>query len=178
MVSLSLPNVGGDKPFSQKLKEQNPDIVPIDLVCITDGAVVECLDEGPHPVMGGKAFPAWQSVSPTPSRQRILAMLRKRDGAGNPVWYATKPGVRVWDKDINRYVDAPVITAEMKPLQDAHAAIRDDRARAGRALMEKKKAEAAEQQAATEQTVINALGKLLGKAESSTKAAPSKKEGA
>lgn len=161
---VSVPQVGFDRPFNERLKASSPNNVPVELVCITDGSVIECIDEGPHPVMDGKAFPQWSTTSPSQGRQRILALLRKRDAAGNPLFYATKPGVRVWDKDISRFVDAPTITPELKPVQDAHAAIRADRARHGEKLMEAEKKKQQAQAEATEQVVIGALAKVLGKA--------------
>jgi hypothetical protein len=174
MVSVALPDVGSQRHFHTQQK-LNPNNVVVELRCITDGTVSEFIDEGPHPQMDGRPFPQWQTTPPSIGRSRILALLQKRDGAGNPLWYATKPGVRIWDRAITRFVDVPVYSDALAPVAEAHAQIRDDRAKAGRALLDAKKKEQAEQQAATEATVVNALGKLLGKA--GADAAPAAKKG-
>lgn len=168
-------DVSGQRHF-QTLQKQNPNNAVVDLVCLHDGTVVEFIDEGPFPVMDGKAVSGWEGIPPSIGRQRLLTQLAKRDGAGNPLWLATKPGVRVWDRDIKRFIDVPVMGPQYDEAKAAHAKLHDDRAKAGRVMREAEEKKAKEAAAATEQVVVSALSKLIGKAEAPAKA-PAKKDG-
>lgn len=159
------------------IQKQDPDIKTVELVCLHDGTVIEELDDGPHPVMGGKALPGWEKLAPNPGRQRILRLMRKRDGLGNPLWLATKPGVRIWDPAFMQFIECPVMGPHLDEAKKAHAAKFAERAAEGRMLAEARKEKAAEAKKDDEAAVLGVLSKLLGKAEAPAKT-PAKKDGA
>lgn len=97
-----------------------------ELVCITDGAVMQHWDEGPFPIDGkGNAVSNWQSKDPSPSRAKLLAAVMKRDHDGLPVFYAKAPGMKVWDSRIGQYHVVPHITDDVKEAMKRHAVVRD-----------------------------------------------------
>lgn len=98
-----------------------------ELVCITDGAVMQHWDEGPFPVDAkGNPVSNWQSKDPSPSRAKLLAAVMKRDRDGLPIFYAKSPGMKVWDSRIGQYHLVPHITDDVKAAMARHAVVRDE----------------------------------------------------
>lgn len=110
-----------------------------ELVCITDGSVMQHWDEGPFPVdANGKAVASWQSKAPSPSRAKLLAAVMKRDRDGLPIFYAKQPGMKVWDSRIGMYHEVPHITDDVKAAMARHAVVRDQIAANARATYDEK----------------------------------------
>jgi hypothetical protein len=120
----------------------------IELVCLKDGAVMKFIDEGPHPQKpDGGIDPSWQKRSPTPSRQKLVSAILKRDANDLPIFFSMTKGVKVWDASYDRFIEVPVINDEIRAAQAQYLAIRDANVAQGNVLAKgeraKNKAQAA-----------------------------------
>lgn len=116
------------------------------LTCVTDGSKMPFLDEGPFPIHG----PNWQSIDPSGGRQRLLAILDKKDDQGRPVWACElakgeKAPEPVWNKAIRQFVKVPIAGADFRDAFVEHSAVRADMAEKGRAAMKRDAAQKAEE---------------------------------
>lgn len=152
MVSLS-------KLSYQQRQVQQFGCKEVELVCLTDGAVLSLLDDGPF--QPGR--------DPNIGRQRIIALLKKRthpdeNGVTYPLYVATKPGLKFYDPSIGMEREVPVMTAQLKAVHEALVAQRAANEAGGRTLMNLQKKKAEEAAAATEATVIATMAKVMGNA--------------
>jgi hypothetical protein len=147
-----------------------------ELVCITDGAVMQHWSEGPFPVdANGKAVPNWQSKDPSPSQAKLLAAVMKRTKDGLPVFYAKAPGMKVWDSRIGMYHDVPHITDSVKEAMKRHAEVRDQIAANARKTYDEKQRDMDRKINAADGDAVAALANALAQQIAGANAAPKAK---
>lgn len=142
-----------------------------ELVCIKDGTLAPFVDKGPHPVLeDGTKVPHWRNLAPTPSRANLLAQLAKVDDAGLPIWFATVPGLKVWDQQNRREVLIPCINGrdgkvreDIKAAMDAYAKVREHLMSHGKALRDKYVAQMKSEAQTDEARLVSVFAKVLEK---------------
>lgn len=165
MVSISPESIAGGRHVPT-IQKRDPANKIVTLVCITDMSEHEMIDDGPHiATQQLQELTSMGKIVPiNPGRRRLLDLHKKRDGAGNKLWYAKAPGVTVYDPRTGMVIEFPVLASVPEPVKQAHAELRQQRAESGKALLDSEKKKKDAENAATETLVVNALGKLLGKA--------------
>ncbi len=162
----------------QKLMRQNSQFREVNLMCLTDGSVLQLLHTGPFGV------PKENEMS-TPGLTRILALIKKRtprgeDGRNFPLYVAVKPGptkgtwvpdpeMKFYDPAKEDWHHVAVMTPELESLHQLLLAQREENVAGGRALLNAAKKKAAESADATKTIVVEALGELLATAKSTVK---------
>jgi hypothetical protein len=111
MLGLQIGKTRNDR-IKLSAKREGRYLAEFTLVCVTDGAVMTFLDDGP-------ANPA---KPPNPGRQKLIAAISKRtevNGKKVPVFYAQEKGVEVFDNAANRPLEIPFYDAEAQALTAA-----------------------------------------------------------
>lgn len=114
------------RPDSRMEREKATEIY-YELTCITDGSVQTFFDAGPFPKSpDGKDQPGWHMLPPSGRRQQLLSILRKRTRDGLPTFASPVAGLSVWDKDMQRPIEVPVIDAKWLAASEMAQAKRDE----------------------------------------------------
>lgn len=136
-----------------------------ELVCITDGSVQTFFDSGPFPKNAeGKDQPGWHMLHPSGRRQQLLNVLRKRTREGLPVFASQVAGLSVWDKDMQRPLEVPVIDAKWIAASNIAQAKRDE---LSNEIKNRRATKAAEERKMTQHSAAElsqAMASLLGAA--------------
>jgi hypothetical protein len=167
---------GGRSKYDRYARQGRKRIV---LVCIKDGAEMEFWDEGPFPVNArGQAVPNWQTLQPTPGRQKLIAAVLKRDEDGLPIFFAKEKGLTVWDMRISRPLEIPHINDDIKAAQERYLAVRADIVARGRAEYEAKQKQmeesAAKAASSSVAALVDALALKIGGAAKADEPKPAK----
>lgn len=98
------------------------------LTCIRDGGTIDFHDEGPFPVMDGKAVDQWAVRPGSGRRQNLLRQLRKRDDENFPVWAFAVRDEKTGEivpisQKIDKKTGAPAFDANGVPVLEANGVV-------------------------------------------------------
>lgn len=93
-----------------------------ELTCIKDGSTQKFWDDGPfeRDPDTGKKLAGWNLKPANPKRQHLLAVLRKKDEAGNPIFFAKSPLPPVWNKANQEWREVPVLNDKIAAAHAEH----------------------------------------------------------
>lgn len=94
--------------YERQAKDPTRMVRHVVLKCITDGAELVFVDEGPFERDATGKPQRWQQMLPSGGRQNVLRQLKKRTKDGLPVFWSTEPVAPVWDHALQTPIPIPV----------------------------------------------------------------------
>lgn len=148
-----------------RMEREKVEEVYYELVCITDGSTQVFFDAGPMPKdKEGKDVPGWHMLPPSGRRQQLLNILRKRTRDGLPVFASRVAGLSVWDKDMQRPIEVPVVDAKWLAASEMAQAKRDELSNEIKNRRAAKAAEERKMSQLSQAELAQAMAGLLGAA--------------
>lgn len=158
--------------YERQARDPSRVVRHVTLKCITDGAELTFVDEGPFERDANGKPQNWQAMLPSGGRQNVLRQLRKRTKDGLPVYWSTTPIAPVWDHALAMLIPVPVcgegapkeqpwrpeqFVAYMTESVRIRDQVKDEQRRARTARADQEKREAEERTARLEDRISNAI---------------------